>query len=122
MTVAKESEGVLVSDFTLPFIVEHDTEENTPNVSVDIHDHAEDTPLVEVVDWTVSNIDKESETCVLSCSLSIDTDKLYRMKELPVVEIEVKTKDGLNTHKHALKLEHGELNDGFPFIIRDIYY
>ena len=63
--------------------------------------------MVELVDWTVSHVDKESETCVLSCSLSVNTDKLYRMKELPIVHIEVKNKDGVKNHKHDVKIEIG---------------
>ena len=103
--VTMETEGVSIIDVKLPFIV--DNEENSPVVSVEIPYKPEVTSLVELTDWTVSNVDKESESCVLSCSLSVDSDKLYEMKELPLIQVEVKTKDRFYSHKHNVKLELG---------------
>ena len=106
VNVAKETDGIIVADFELPFIV--DKEENTPIVSVQLVPHKlHGASVVELVDFIVSNVDNESETCVLSCTLSIDTDELYRMKELSLIQIDVKTKDGFKSHKHHVKLELG---------------
>ena len=96
--------GVFVTDVKLPFVANN---ENTPVVSVEVPLKSGDTSLVELADWTVSHIDNESETCVLSCSLSVDSGKLYKMKEVPVVQVEIKTKDGLHSHKHAVRLDSG---------------
>ena len=101
----EQRENVLV-DIELPFDVDKD--EKTPVVSVEVPLKSGDTSLVELVDWTVSQVDKESETCVISCSLSVNTDKLYKMKELPVVQVEVKTQDGLKSHKHHVQIELGK--------------
>ena len=100
-----EPQEVLNAEIRLPFVA--DKENNPPSVSVNVQERPEDSSLIELDDWTVSSIDMESDTCVLSCSLSVDTDKLYKMKELPVVEIEVKTKDRFKSHKHAVKLHLG---------------
>ena len=98
----------LLADVKLPFVV--DKEDILPRLSVEVSDKPEDSSLVQLADWTVSQVDKESETCVLSCSLSVDSDKLYEMKELPVLQVEIKTKDGVHSHKHTVKFEYGMLN------------
>ena len=105
LELGEQNEGVLTADIKLPFVV--DREENAPMVSVGVSDKPDDTSLVELKDLTVSNVDKESETCVLSCSLSVDTDELHKMKELPLIQIEVKTNDGFKSHRHCIKLEKG---------------
>ena len=105
MTLGKDNQGILSTILKLPFVVDED--EKSPRVAIELPDKPGDTPLVELVEWTVSQVDKELETCVLSCSLSVDSDKLYKMKELPLIQIEVKTKDGLKSHKHDVMLERG---------------
>ena len=98
----------------LPFVVNEEKEINvTFNCDTDaqINEREVETAvpqLVSLVQWTVSHVDKESETCVLSCSLSVDSDKLYKMKELPLIQIEVKTEDGLKSHKHDVTLKLGK--------------
>ena len=106
--LCKEPEDLLLTQMKVPFVVVK--EEDNTTVSVEVQGKPEDISLIKLVDWTVSSVDKESETCVLSCSLSVDTDELYKMKELPVVQVEVKTKGGEHAHKHTVKLEPGEFN------------
>ena len=106
VSVAKQSDDVLVTEIQLPFVVQKE-QSNPPSVTLQVHHQPEDTSLVELVDWIVSDVDKESETCVLSCSLSVDSDKLYKMKQLPLIQIEVTTQDGLRSHKHDINLQLG---------------
>ena len=64
--------------------------------------------LAALVNWKVTGeSEDDSSKPQVFCQFELDSEKVFEMKELPVLEVNVSTKDGTRKHSHATILEMG---------------
>ena len=95
------------TEFEVPFIVDKKSSDVSVNVKPISEVSKDSEKLLELIDWTVSNVDSESNRCLVTCTFKADSDKLFLIDDLPVLEVTVSSKDGIATHENKTHLEIG---------------
>ena len=69
----------------------------------------EESRLAQLVDWKLTDSGMEGEATLIYCQFELDSGRLLELDQLPVLEVNITTKDGLRKHSHATSLEIGNL-------------
>ena len=67
------------------------------------------SPVARLVDWCVTEPATESSDAVICCKIELESEPLFELGQLPVLEVKVSTKDGLQKHLHSTVLKLGKL-------------
>ena len=67
----------------------------------------EDSQLAQLVGWKLTDSGMEDEAPLICCQFELDSGRLLELDQIPVLEVNVTTKDGLRKHSHATTLEIG---------------
>ena len=67
-----------------------------------------DLPLARLIDWNVTDSDGYFLNPMLCCQFEMDSEKVLKLDQLPILEVNVTTKDGTRKHLHATALELGK--------------
>ena len=105
--VVSEDSQEMRTEIRLPFEVDKETFDLSVVVIVDGVQDDNDMPTAKVLDWDVLSFDETSNTSLISCTFETDFDKLYRMQQVPLLEVVVSHKDGFSTHHHAIHPQLG---------------
>ena len=66
-------------------------------------------PLARLVDWNLTDADSESSISMICCRFELNSDRLFELDQLPILDVNVSIKDGIQKHLHSTILEIGEL-------------
>ena len=109
LLLTEETTDIQVS-FAVPFAADNNTFGVVANVT------GCDESLLSLGDWNCSEIDEESETSLITCSFIVDTDRVLKLEDLPVVDVTVSDRDGFKKHTLAVKFEAGKTDKIWSFI------
>ena len=94
---------------SVPFLFDLENKDDiivsfTPEKSVDDME----LPLAQLIDWNVSDSVDGSSKAFIFCRFELDSEKVLQMENLPVLEVNIMSKDGIRKHSHATALELGK--------------
>ena len=106
---SEEQQNVTVETLApVPFLSELSSREDLlVTFTPEEQDDPDSLPLAKLVNWTVQEQSDKGSNPVICCNFELDSERVMEMDQLPVLELNVSTKDGLKKHSHSTVLQMG---------------
>ena len=112
---SEEQQNVTVETLApVPFLSELSSREDLlVTFTPEEQDDPNSLPFAKLVNWTVQKQSDKGSNPVICCNFELDSERVMEMDQLPVLELNVSTKDGLKKHSHSTVLQMGNFINKF---------